>query len=36
MVHDKYGDAPLRSRMIRELVDLGLATYRAKAAEVRT
>jgi hypothetical protein len=32
MVQDKYGDAPLRSRMIRELVDLGLETYRAKAA----
>jgi hypothetical protein len=32
MVHDKYGDAPLRSRIIRELVDLGLQAARAKSA----
>jgi len=35
MVQDRFGDAPLRSRMIRELLDLGLQAVRAKSAAGR-
>jgi Arc/MetJ-type ribon-helix-helix transcriptional regulator len=32
LVHDRFGDLPLRSHMIRELLDLGLQAARAKAS----